>query len=186
MAAEYVATRARWIVGAVLLVAGLTKVRSPKAVARTVADYGILPGSFARPVATLLSPLEVLLGLALVLGVGVQVAGAISAALFAAFGAAVARNLARGNYIRCGCFGASGRERIGPATLSRNVVLLALSMVAALLANPYLSLAALGNPDAQSYPPTENAVPLALLTAAVVAAYAFMKTMLQLHEVNKQ
>lgn len=178
----YLATAARWIVGAALLVAGATKLQSSKTFANTVAGYGVLPRLLTRPVGVALPLIEVLLGLALLLGIGTAVAGAISAALFAVFGAAVAWNLARGNRVPCGCFGASRSELIGPGTLVRDTALFGCSIMAALLANPYLVVTPFPQPDSGPLPPRVDGFPLALMSAATLAVYLVVGTMLGLRE----
>lgn len=180
----YMATAARWIVGAVLLVAGIAKLQSPKAFATTVVGYGVLPSFVIRPVTLVLPLIEALLGLALLAGVGTRMAGAISAALFMVFGSAVAWNLARGNRVPCGCFGASKSEIIGAGTLLRDAALLLLSVGVALFVTPYLTLEGLWRVRSPQLPPATNGIPLALLSAAALGVSTVIETALNLGKVG--
>ena len=66
------------------------------------------PSSVIEPVGYLLPALEVVIGLALVLGVMTRGAALISGLLFVAFIIGIASVWARGIEIDCGCFGGGG------------------------------------------------------------------------------
>ena len=105
-------------VGAVLLVAGLPKVRDRELMIRVVRGYRVLPDGMASIAGTLLPWVEIVLGLALVLGVAPRVSGYLAAALFAVFLVGLSVNLIRGRRdLDCGCFafggGADEIEHIG-------------------------------------------------------------------------
>ena len=76
--------------------------------------------------------LEVVIGVMLVLGVLVRLAGVVSAVLFVAFIVGIASAWARGLQIDCGCFGGGGydpdAESKYPWEIARDVVLLGLSL----------------------------------------------------------
>jgi len=95
-----------------------------------VANYRLLPDALNLAVAWLLPPGEMLLALALILGVP----GALIAAsgLLCLFAAAMAVNLKRGRtHIDCGCFDASLRQTLRWSLVVRNVALACLLIVAA-------------------------------------------------------
>ncbi|MET4049612.1 MULTISPECIES: MauE/DoxX family redox-associated membrane protein [unclassified Rhodococcus (in: high G+C Gram-positive bacteria)] len=93
------------VVGAVLLVAGVPKVRDRDRMVRAVRGYRLLPESMATAVGNTLPWLEIVLGLALVLVLAPTVTGALAAAMFFVFFAALTINLVRGRRdLDCGCF----------------------------------------------------------------------------------
>jgi len=165
----YAATSARWIVGAILVVAGLAKLRHPESFKATLLAFGIVPSGLFPPIAVLLPILEFTLGLALLLGIMVRIAGVASAVLLGAFAVLISWNLVHGRRPSCGCFGAT-TEPIGPRTFVRNIVLVVLSLVAA-QASPYLSLTQLRETHSESLPAVTTGVPLALITVGAVTAY---------------
>ena len=99
----------RWgaaiLLGMVLLVAGLGKVRDPLTFADQVAAYQILPRTGLVGLSTMLIWLEIVVGVCLLIGVWRQTAFAAAAALFALFVVFVGVALLRGQEGACGCFG---------------------------------------------------------------------------------
>lgn len=114
------------VVGAVLLVAGASKLAHPRW-SDAAPELGV-PSVLARPVPWA----ELAIGAALVAGFGYPVVPAAAAVLCAAFTVLVARVLAVGRRPRCACFGAWSSRAIGPTTVIRNVALTTLAVVATL------------------------------------------------------
>lgn len=110
-ALSVLATAVRIGLGLVWIVAGAVKLPDPAAAVRAVRAYQLLPESLVAPVAFGLPVLEVVLGLALVLGVAVRLCAVASAALLLVYLAAVGSAWARGLTIDCGCFGGGGQVR---------------------------------------------------------------------------
>ncbi len=75
-----------------------------------VRAYELLPEVVVPTVGQLLPVLEVVIGLALVLGVLTRGASVVSAVLFVAFIIGIASVWARGMTIDCGCFGGGGSD----------------------------------------------------------------------------
>ena len=102
------------VVGAVLLVAGIPKVRDGQAMIRAVRGYRVLPDPVAVVVGRVLPWLEIVLGVGLILGIAPRVTGAVASAMFLAFFAGLTINLLRGRRdLDCGCFAFSaGSEEI--------------------------------------------------------------------------
>jgi uncharacterized membrane protein YphA (DoxX/SURF4 family) len=122
-----VGVAARVVVGLVLLLAGAVKARDktwPAAAAR----FGL-----PRPAAAALPWLEVVLGALLVAQVGGRLTSLAAAALLAGFTAAVAAHVVRRDDVPCACFGALSSAPVSGRTLARNVVLVALAAVGALV-----------------------------------------------------
>jgi uncharacterized membrane protein YphA (DoxX/SURF4 family) len=128
---EWLGLLARLVVGGVWLVAGALKLTDPGASIAAVRAYELLPGSWAETVGYLLPALELVVGLALVVGVMTRGAAAISAVLFVAFIIGIASVWARGMEIDCGCFGGGGADPDAssdyPWEIARDAGLLVLS-----------------------------------------------------------
>lgn len=103
------------------------------------------------------------------------VAGAGAALLLAAFTAAIVRLLARGEHPNCSCFGAASSAPIGPATLVRNGLLLALAAL--------VVLGALRYPQIPLGLPLEVGVGLALIVAMAVV---LIWTLGQVHALRRR
>jgi peroxiredoxin len=117
---------ARLVLVAVFAVAGWAKLSDRGGTRRAVREFG-LPDALATPV-TFLLPLGELVVAALLLFSGTAVIGAIGAAvLLGLFIVAIAASLARGKRPDCHCFGQVHSEPVGPATLVRNTVLIAVA-----------------------------------------------------------
>ena len=118
-------TTAAVLVGAAVVAAGVSKLAKPTWV-REAAGLGV-PVALARPVPVL----EIALGSLVVFDVGRAPAAWAVAVLLAAFTVVLARPLLRGQHPVCACFGAWSAKPIGPASVARNLVLIALAVVAA-------------------------------------------------------
>lgn len=115
------------ILGVTLLLAGLSKLRSPAAFAAGVMEYKILPVPLAHWYARLLPFVEVGVGMLLIAGIWINQLAFISALMFLSFAIAVSVNLLRKRQLSCFCFG-SGSSSIGWHTISRIILLLSLSI----------------------------------------------------------
>jgi uncharacterized membrane protein YphA (DoxX/SURF4 family) len=114
--------------GAVLIVAGGAKmVGDPESFERVVRGYGIRPGLLARGTALLLPPIELTVGLGLLLGVAPQFTSVSAAILLVSFSAAVGYALRHGYRGSCGCFGHLSK-RVSEVMVKRNLVLAALTI----------------------------------------------------------
>jgi hypothetical protein len=118
------------------LAAAVGKLRNVPAFRTALAGYEILPPAWCGAAAVLAIALELAVGAALLvarLGAGPPLA---AAALVAVYTGAVAVNLWRGRRdIDCGCAGPGGKATIGAGLVGRNMVLLAMALVAALPAS---------------------------------------------------
>ena len=110
-------------VGLVFVQAGLAKLRHRELLTGVVANYRLLPASLVGPVATLLPPVELLVGIALLLG-GHWLAATGAMALLLVFAAAMAINVGRGrSQIDCGCGRSQLRQPLSWLLVGRNVAL---------------------------------------------------------------
>jgi uncharacterized membrane protein YphA (DoxX/SURF4 family) len=177
-AAHYIAAAARWIVGLVLSLAGVAKLRSPGSLSRALPSLAGVPHKLIGPVALLLPGLELILGIMLLVGLGSSIAGAASAALFALFTVVIGLNIASGRHVECSCFGNATSQRMGGATVIRNTLLLLLSLAVTTIASPYLTIDTLAIQYAVSTPPAADGIPVALLSLGTIVAYIAVATII--------
>lgn len=96
---------ARVLLGLVFVYAAVYKIKYPPGFAKEIFAYGIVPDSLVNLMAIYLPWLELLAGLALVVGVAPRAAGAITACLLVVFLLAIGTRFARGETdFECGCF----------------------------------------------------------------------------------
>ena len=110
--------RVQLALGVFFVAAALPKIVDPPSFAHMVYNYRIMPGGAVNLMALVMPWIELLCGLALILGIWTAAARAIVAAMLFVFIAAISVNLARGNAIDCGCFdvstaGKTREERLG-------------------------------------------------------------------------
>lgn len=140
---ELAAMVGRVAVGAILVVAGLMKLRAgQRLLIETVLGYGLLPSRVAAAVARIIPWSEIGLGLCLLLALAIPTAVMASIALLLLFTSAITANLLRGRLNACGCF-ASRTAEIGWRMVARNAVLIALLLLSALDPGADLELLAL-------------------------------------------
>jgi uncharacterized membrane protein YphA (DoxX/SURF4 family) len=122
---------ARLVTGGVWIVAGALKVTDPAASIDAIRAYELLPSSVVEPLGYALPAIEVVVGLALVVGAFTRGAALVSAVLFVAFIVGIASVWARGIEIDCGCFGGGGPKEDAssayPWEIARDAALLAAS-----------------------------------------------------------
>ena len=132
LAAGPVRRGAQVLLGLLFLYAALGKLGDVSALATEVHNFRLVPLWSEHLVAMTLPWIELLAGLALVLGVSPRAGAWVALALLAAFTAAVAAAMVRGLDIECGCFGTSSAMRVGWAKLVENVGMLALAAIGSL------------------------------------------------------
>ncbi|RZT83509.1 methylamine utilization protein MauE [Pseudonocardia sediminis] len=124
----------RLVLGGVWIVAGALKVTDLDASVRAVRAYRLLPDPAAQVLGAGLPVVEIVLGVLLVVGLGVRVAGVLSVLLMGAFVVGIASAWARGLQIDCGCFGSGGALAPGESPtygleLARDGALLAVAVL---------------------------------------------------------
>lgn len=116
----------------ILILAGLGKVAGRRDFREGIEDYAVLPAWAAPAFAVLIPSLELGTGILLLLGLFTAYAAAVALVLLGAFIVATLVNLARGREVDCHCFSHVLPERIGWASLTRQVIMiLALVWIAA-------------------------------------------------------
>lgn len=118
--------------GALLLLSGWFKLRDLESFRDALSNYELLPGGLLAPVSLTLALAECAAGLLLLPTATRTIGAALAGALWLVVTAAVVLALARGRGgIDCGCGGAQQDVPIGAGLVVRNLVLLALTAVAA-------------------------------------------------------
>ena len=121
---------ARWILGLTFIYASFHKILSPADFAKIVYGYDLFPEIFINLIAIIIPFLELIAGLALIIGVYPRSAAIVINGLLLAFIAVLAINLIRGHEFDCGCFSVnqSGYSSSPKVTLVRDVIYLALGL----------------------------------------------------------
>ncbi len=122
----------RIAVGLVMLAAALGKIGDPGAFSSQIHHFHLTPIGVENVMAIVLPWVELIVGLALVLGVHARSGAWLSAALMIVFTVAVSTALARKLDIQCGCFGTADATRVGGKKLVENLLLTGAALVASL------------------------------------------------------
>jgi uncharacterized membrane protein YphA (DoxX/SURF4 family) len=97
--------------GVFFIAAALPKIGDPPSFAHMIYNYRIVPAALVNVSALVLPWLEILVGLALVLGIWTRTSAAIVGALLVTFILAISLNLSWNNPIDCGCFDVSAANK---------------------------------------------------------------------------
>jgi uncharacterized membrane protein YphA (DoxX/SURF4 family) len=111
LASPWLTVRVQIALGLFFVVAALPKLVDPPSFAHMIYNYRLVPGTFVNVMALAMPWLELLIGLALVLGIWTRTSASLVGALLLVFIAAISVNLARGNAIECGCFDVSAANK---------------------------------------------------------------------------
>lgn len=107
----WLTVRVQIALGAIFVVAALPKIADPPSFAHMIYNYRILPAGLINFSAIAMPWVELVCGLALILGVWTKPARSIVAAMLIVFMIAITINLLRDNAIDCGCFDISAANR---------------------------------------------------------------------------
>ncbi len=103
--------RVQLALGAIFIAAALPKIADPPSFAHMIYNYRLLPAGLINFSSLAMPWVELLCGLALILGVWRRAALSIIGLMLVVFIVAISINLARGNAIDCGCFNVSLANR---------------------------------------------------------------------------
>ena len=123
---------AQIVLGLLFLAASLAKIVDTGSLAKEVHNFHLVPLWSEHLLAMVLPWIELLAGLALVLGIRPRAGAWVAGALLVVFTIGVASAMARGLNFHCGCFGTADSTRIGWAKLAENVGMLALAAIGSL------------------------------------------------------
>lgn len=133
----------RLAVGITLVWASLDKLAHPGAFAESIHHYRLTPIGLLHPFALVLPMVELVAGVALILGFARRGASLIAGFLMVVFIAAITSALVRGLDISCGCFHTEGGHKVGVDLLWRDLLLLAATVVSLVAPRDPFSLPAL-------------------------------------------
>ena len=123
---------AQVVLGLLFLFAALAKIVDPSSLAKEVHNFRLVPFWSEHLVAMTLPWVELMAGLALVLGIRARAGAWLTGLLLLAFTFGVALAMARGLNFECGCFGTAAGTRVGWAKLGENLGMIALAAVGSL------------------------------------------------------
>ncbi|MGZ5381458.1 MAG: MauE/DoxX family redox-associated membrane protein [Thermoanaerobaculia bacterium] len=118
LASPWLTVRVQIALGLFFVAAALPKLVDPPSFAHMIHNYRLVPGAFVNLMALVMPWLELLAGLALILGIWTRTSAGLVGALLLVFIAAISLNLARGNAIDCGCFYVSSANRTADERLA--------------------------------------------------------------------
>ena len=121
---SWIELAARWILGLTFIYASFHKIISPADFAKIVYGYDLFPAVFINLIAIIIPYLELITGMALVIGVYPRTAAIILNALVIVYIIVLTINLIRGHEFDCGCFafGQSGYTSSSEVTLVRDII----------------------------------------------------------------
>ena len=103
--------RSQLALGAIFVIAAIPKIADPPSFAHMIYNYRLVPASLINLSALVMPWVELLAGLALILGVWKAAARNVIGILLAIFIIAISINLVRDNAIDCGCFNVADRGK---------------------------------------------------------------------------
>jgi uncharacterized membrane protein YphA (DoxX/SURF4 family) len=111
LTSPWLTVRVQIALGLFFVAAALPKLVDPPSFAHMIYNYRLVPGAFVNLMALVMPWLELLAGLALILGLWTRASAFLAGALLLVFVVAISLNLARGNAIDCGCFDVSAANK---------------------------------------------------------------------------
>jgi putative oxidoreductase len=103
--------RVQLALGAIFIVASIPKIADPPSFAHMIYNYRMLPAALINISSLVMPWVELVCGVALILGVWKRASLSIISLMLVVFIIAISINLARGNAIDCGCFNVSLANR---------------------------------------------------------------------------
>lgn len=104
LTSDWLTVRVQIALGAFFVAASLPKLLDPPSFAHMIYLYRLVPGFAINAIALVMPWLELLCGIALILGIWRRPAAALIGAMLAVFIVAISINLGRDNAVNCGCF----------------------------------------------------------------------------------
>jgi putative oxidoreductase len=111
LAHPWLTIRVQLALGAIFVIAAIPKIADPPSFAHMIYNYRLVPASLINISALVMPWIELLAGLALILGVWKAAARNVVGILLAIFIIAISINLVRDNAIDCGCFNVADRGK---------------------------------------------------------------------------
>jgi uncharacterized membrane protein YphA (DoxX/SURF4 family) len=127
---SWIELAARWFLGATFIYASYSKILAPAVFAKIIYGYDLFPAMLINLFAILLPFVELIAGLALIIGFYPRSAALIVNGMLLAFIVSLSINLIRGHEFDCGCFtiGADSQSTFSGPLLIRDVIYFALGI----------------------------------------------------------
>jgi putative oxidoreductase len=127
---SWIELAARWLLGATFIYASYSKILAPALFAKIIYGYDLFPAILINLFAIILPFVELVAGLALIMGFYPRSAALIINAMLLAFIISLATNIVRGHEFDCGCFAINPDNPANfPGTLLiRDLIFLALGL----------------------------------------------------------
>ena len=127
---SWIELAARWALGLIFIYASYHKILAPADFAKIVYGYDLFPAGTINLIAIILPFIELIAGLALILGIFPRSAALILIGMLAAFIVVLSINLIRGHEFNCGCFSTkeAGYFSSAESTLVRDIIYLLLGL----------------------------------------------------------
>jgi uncharacterized membrane protein YphA (DoxX/SURF4 family) len=127
---SWIELAARWIIGLTFIYASYHKILAPAEFAKIVYGYDLFPNEIINLIAILVPFIELITGLALILGLYPRSAVLIINGMLVVFIIILSINLIRGHEFDCGCFSAqeAGYFSSTESTLVRDIIYLILGL----------------------------------------------------------
>ncbi len=121
---------ARWILGLTFIYASYHKILAPADFAKIVYGYDLFPNGAINLIAIVLPFIELIVGLALILGLYPRSAALIINGMLVSFIVVLSINLIRGHEFDCGCFSTNeaGAFSSAESTVVRDIIYLILGL----------------------------------------------------------
>ena len=127
---SWIELASRWILGLTFIYASYHKILAPADFAKIVYGYDLFPHATINLIAIILPFIELVAGLALILGIFPRAAVLIVNGMLVAFIIVLSINLIRGHEFNCGCFSIKEAGYLSSAkpTLVRDIIYLMLGI----------------------------------------------------------
>ncbi len=127
---QWIELAARWVLGVTFVYASYGKILAPASFAKILYGYDLFPAVLINLIAIIIPFLELVAGLALIIGFYPRSAALIVNAMLLAFITALSINLIRGLEFDCGCFsiGSDTQETFVGPLIFRDFLILALGL----------------------------------------------------------
>ena len=150
---SWIELAARWILGLTFIYASYQKILAPADFAKIVYGYDLFPHAVINLIAIILPFIELVAGLALILGIYPRAAVLIVNGMLVAFIIVLSINLIRGHEFNCGCFSVKKAGFLSSAkpTLVRDIIYLMMGIQVFLFSEARKATFRFQKKDAEKY-----------------------------------
>jgi putative oxidoreductase len=121
---------ARLLLGSIFIYASYHKILAPDEFAKIVYGYDLFPSETINLIAIIIPFVELISGMALIIGIYTRPAAIILIGMLTAFVIAISINIIRGHEFDCGCFSSDTSQAVNSAwqTLGRDMIFMMLGI----------------------------------------------------------